>query len=84
LSARLYVDSTAGARALAALTRRGFLDEDEERFRYDPASPTLASEVDALAAAYSRSLIEVTQLIHSKPSSSVQDFARAFRLRKDH
>ena len=36
-----------------------------------------------LADAYSASLIAVTHLIHSKPSSSVQDFARAFRFRKE-
>jgi len=50
---------------------------------YQPQSPDMANDVTALAQAYSSSLIAVTHLIHSKPSSSVQDFARAFRFRKD-
>jgi hypothetical protein len=81
--ARLYVSAAVAADALGALARRGFLEETPEGFRYDPASPDLAADVTTLADAYSASLIAVTHLIHSKPSSSVQDFARAFRFRKE-
>jgi hypothetical protein len=82
-SARLYVNPAVAGQALDALARRGFLDEGPEGFVYQPMSPDLAEDVAALAHAYSTSLIAVTHLIHSKPSSSVQDFARAFRFRKD-
>jgi hypothetical protein len=82
-SARLYVNPGVAAEALGALTRRGFLEESPEGFAYQPQSPDLADDVTALAQAYSTSLVAVTQLIHSKPSASVQDFARAFRFRKD-
>jgi hypothetical protein len=81
--ARLYVDRAVAEAALAALARRGFLDETPEGFLYQPTSSELAEGVTTLAQAYSDSLIAVTHLIHSKPSSSVQDFARAFRFRKD-
>jgi hypothetical protein len=82
-SARLYVNPGIAAEALEALKRRGFLQESPEGFVYQPQSPDLANDVTSLAQAYSTSLVAVTHLIHSKPSSSVQDFARAFRFRKD-
>jgi hypothetical protein len=82
VGARLYVDPNVAAQALAALARRGFLGEDADGFVYEPASTTLADGVTDLAHAYSKSLIAVTQLIHAKPSSSLQDFARAFRIRR--
>jgi hypothetical protein len=34
------------------------------------------AEIDAV---YQREVVRVSTLIHSKPSSSVQEFARAFR-----
>jgi hypothetical protein len=80
---RLYVRPAVAAQALAALTRRGFLVEAAEGFIYQPASAALADDVTALANAYSSNLIAVTQLIHAKPSPSMQDFARAFRIRRD-
>jgi hypothetical protein len=82
-SARLYVTPSVAEAALAALARRGFLAETDEGFAYEPVSAELADDVAILAQAYSTSLIDVTHLIHSKPSPSVQDFARAFRFRKD-
>ncbi len=81
--ARLYVSRDVAADALAALARRGFLEENAEGFVYRPMSPDMAEDVTVLAQAYSTSLVAVTHMIHSKPSSSVQDFARAFRFRKD-
>jgi hypothetical protein len=82
-SARLYIGPALAAQALTGLARRGFLNEDAEGFAFQPSSPALAGDVTALARAYATSLIQVTNLIHSKPSSSIQDFARAFRIRKD-
>jgi len=83
VSTRLYVRPAVAAQALGALTRRGFLGEGDEGFTYQPSSTDLANDVTALAKAYSTNLIAVTQLIHAKPSSSLQDFARAFRIRRD-
>ena len=83
VSTRLYVRPAVAVQALGALTRRGFLLEADDGFTYQPVSPDLADDVTALAKAYSTSLIAVTQLIHAKPSSSLQDFARAFRIRRD-
>jgi hypothetical protein len=82
-SARLYVSRIVAAYSLGALADRGLLQETADGFVYQPVSPALAEDVAALAAAYSQNLIAVTQLIHAKPGPSVQDFARAFRFRKE-
>ena len=79
---RLYVSTTVAAYVLAELTDRDFFAREATGYRYAPASPELAAVVDELATAYSRHLVAVTQLIHSKPSQSVRDFANAFRLRR--
>lgn len=79
---RLYVSTTMASHILALLAERGFLRRDEEEFRYAPESDELDQLVDALANAYSRALIAVTTAIHSKPRSSVRQFADAFVLRK--
>ena len=80
---RLYVSTTVAGHILRVLAGRGFLSRKGENFRYEPASPELDGVVAALAACYSRALVDVTTLIHSKPSASVRQFADAFRLRRD-
>ena len=80
---RLYVSKAVATHVLAMLADKGFFVEEEERYRYQPASPELAAAIDELAATYSRHLLEVTHLIHAKPSLGVRQFAEAFRIRKD-
>jgi hypothetical protein len=82
-SARLYVSVAVVTYSLRVLAERGLVEDTGSGFRYRPASPELVEDVDALARAYSGNLIAVTHLIHGKPGPSVQDFARAFRLRKN-
>jgi hypothetical protein len=79
---RLYVSTTVAAHLLTELSERGFFAREGEIYRYAPESPELAAVVEELANAYSRHLVAVTLLIHSKPSQSVRDFANAFRLRR--
>ncbi|HYC56332.1 MAG TPA: hypothetical protein VEL28_15475 [Candidatus Binatia bacterium] len=80
---RLYVSKPVAAHVLSVLAERGFASESHGAYRYAPSSGDIALVVDQLATAYSRHLIEVTHLIHAKPSASVRRFAEAFRLRKD-
>jgi hypothetical protein len=47
------------------------------------ASPTACSLIDRLAELYSRQLVQVTTLIHSKLDRKAQQFANAFTWRKD-
>jgi hypothetical protein len=49
---------------------------------YAPQAPHMRELVDSLAQAYSRNLIGVTQLIHSKSSAKARHFADAFVFRK--
>jgi hypothetical protein len=79
---RLYVSTPVAAHVLAQLHRRGLVAKDGETYRYEPQSEALSAAVAQLAVAYSQHLIEVTNIVHSKPSQSVRDFANAFRLRK--
>ena len=80
---RLYVSTAVASHILSTLAERGFFACGESRYRYAPATPELAVTIDQLADVYSRHLVEVTHMIHAKPSASVRQFADAFRLRKD-
>jgi hypothetical protein len=78
---RLYAPAGEMAASLAALCNDGFLVREGELYRYAPSSDDQA-RVDALAKAYARQLIPVTNLIHSKPRN-IRAFSDAFKFRKD-
>lgn len=67
LADRLYITDAQACRVLDALHRRAFMTRTGESFEYAPASETLRGDVDALAAAYPRFLIGITDVIHAKP-----------------
>lgn len=86
LAARIYVGAHQAKAILEDLCRRGFVSQDTP----EGGSYRFASEWDAqrqlmprLAKTYSRNLIGVTRMIHSKGSASVREFARAFQIKKD-
>ena len=86
LAPRLYIDESQAADILKQLADRRFLvrdTENEPTYRYDPSEADLRSLIDRLAQFYSTHLIGVTNLIHLKSKSRVQEFANAFRIRKD-
>ena len=56
---------------------------DTVLFHYAPATSELRERLDAVAQAYSANLVGVTGLIHSRIDKRAQQFADAFRLRKD-
>jgi hypothetical protein len=80
---RLYVSKTVAAHILAVLAERGFFACEDDRYTWAPATRELESAVADLAVAYSRHLVAVTQLVHTKPPEGARQFADAFRLRKD-
>ncbi len=83
LAGRLYITEGAAEEVLKALDRRGFLAFDSVNgFSYAPQSEVLEQAVVELAEVYSRFLIPITNLLHNKRSSAVQQFADAFRLRE--
>jgi hypothetical protein len=86
LAQRLYISETQTLEALEGLRAAGLiaaLPAEPPIYRYAPASNELREIVDRTAAVYATQLVPVTNLIHSKPKTRVQEFADAFRIRKD-
>lgn len=86
LAGRLYTTPAQTETVARHLHALGFLalnDGEPPTYRYQPVSAKLAELVARSADAYSKYLIPVTNLIHSKPESRVQQFADAFKFRKE-
>lgn len=82
----LYIGEAQAGEMLDRLRSAGFLSasgREELLYTYSPRSPEQGALVDRLALAYAKNLIEVTRLIHEKPVRKVQQFADAFRMRKE-
>jgi hypothetical protein len=85
LAQRLYASPQQAEDVLAHLYSLGFLAVkvgESPAYRYQPRSPDLAEMVDRVAESYSKYLVPVTNLIHTKPQTRVQQFADAFKFRK--
>jgi hypothetical protein len=82
---RLYVGDRHAAELLQQLAEAGIAVREgpEARYRYHPSTAELAQRIDRLAEAYAGDLLAVTDLIHSRIDKRAQQFADAFRLRKD-
>lgn len=74
LARRIYVSPRVAAEVLSQLGSAGLIE---------PATPELAAMVDQLALFYRTHLVEVTDLIHGRSARRAQQFADAFKLRKD-
>ena len=86
LAARLYVDEEQTARLLSDLCRQSLAVEiprEPPLYQYKPSSIQLRQMVDSVAEFYSKHLVPITNLIHSKPKTRLQQFADAFKFRKD-
>jgi hypothetical protein len=84
LARRLYIGEAQALELLQALAEAGVASRaDDGSFAYSPASPDLAKAIDAVAESYTSDLVGVTDLIHSRRGKRAQQFADAFRWRKD-
>ena len=91
LAQRLYVRERTAQTLLDDLCRAGMIAPctepgtapEQQCFQYQPSSEGLRERIDALADWYARHLVEVTHLIHSSLDRKAQQFADAFKLRKD-
>jgi hypothetical protein len=84
LAQRLYTGPEQTQDVLTHLYAEGFLavrEENPQTYFYQPNSPKLQEIVERIAEIYSKYLVPVTNLIHSKPQTKVQQFADAFKLR---
>lgn len=83
LARRLYVPERTGAELLELLRSSGIGEPaDAGGLRYAP-NAELRDLIDRLAQVYAANLVAVTDLIHSRIDRRAQQFADAFRFRKD-
>jgi len=84
LARRLYVPERTAQELLAQLAASGVTapGEGEAGVRFAPRED-LGDLLDRLAAAYAADLVAVTDLIHSRIDKRAQQFADAFRFRKE-
>lgn len=83
LARRLYLPERAAGELLQQLRDAGIgAEAGEGRIRYAPHGD-LRELLDSVAQAYAADLVTVTDLIHSRIDRRAQQFADAFRFRKD-
>ena len=84
LARRLYVPEQRGAELIGLLRDSGVAVDSGAAgtVRYAPADD-LGGLFDRLAEAYAQDLVAVTRLIHSRIDRRAQQFADAFRFRKE-
>lgn len=84
LAQRLYMGEKAAAEIVGQLREARIIESAEGAagHRFAPA-PELAATVELLGAFYRSHLVEVTDMIHSRTGRLAQQFADAFKLRKD-
>jgi hypothetical protein len=83
LAPRLYVDSETAGLILTDLYGEGLVTDSGGVPKQYRCNPGLLELLKALETAYRTDLIRISKLIHSKPSSAVREFARAFRFKKE-
>jgi hypothetical protein len=84
LAQRLYMPAAGAEDLLSQLAEAGFAASDlpAQDWRWEP-DPEIAAVVDSLAIVYAENLIGITELIHSRQDRRAQQFADAFRWRKE-
>lgn len=86
LARELYVSVPQSEVVLERLHSHKLLRIDSSgpsTYRYGPESGDLAETVERTANTYSSFIVPVTNLIHSKLQAKVQQFADAFKLKKE-
>lgn len=84
---RVYVRGDTARGVLEKLTQRGLVRAEASAsgtvFVYDASWDPGDTLMPRIATTYRRQLVKVANVIHAKASSSVEEFARAFQLKKD-
>lgn len=86
LAARIYVSRPVAATILQALQRQQLATAEPAssgKYRYNPQWDTSGEIMPEVAATYRRHLVPIATFIHSRASTAVREFARAFDLKKD-
>ena len=86
LASRLYVEHKQVEELLRDLVRMQLISESEAnppKYSYLANSEEQNELLQSLDSAYRKDLVRISTMIHSKTSSGVREFARAFRLRQE-
>ena len=87
IAERLYVGADAVRNIMQELVRRRLLAVDTQQsarqYFYESKSEDLDGLIEAVAATYRHELVRVSTFIHTKTSSAVRDFAKAFKFTKE-
>ena len=86
LSRRLYISEPETLGWMARLRDQGLVAISTEQpltYRYEPASAELDALVKRVIESYVKHLVPVTNLVHEKGTSRIQQFADAFKFRKE-
>ena len=69
--------------SIAVLVQSGVVREEEAGFRYGPATDELDALIEQLAGEYAERPTTIVNLIVDAQNSKLQDFANAFRIKRD-
>lgn len=86
LASRLYVRKEQVTQVMRDLVRLQIAQElpgPPVKYSYFPRSEEQNETMQLVDNAYRRDLVRISTMVHSKASSPVREFARAFRFRKD-
>lgn len=85
IAARIYVAKPSAAAVLHKLQKQSLITVDSAQmlFHFSPAGEEERQVILQTAIAYRDHLIPIATLIHKKASGPVQEFARAFSMKKD-
>jgi hypothetical protein len=86
VAARIYVRADVSTDILQTLHRRDLLTVDDPstpRYRYNTGWDKSGELMTQVVEAYRHHLVQIATFIHSRGSSSVREFARAFDLKKE-
>lgn len=86
LAERLYVETEVAKILISPLAQRRLVrvqDSGEKLYSWQSVSEEADHLMEKVARAYRHDLIRATSLIHSKASSGIREFARAFKFKKE-
>jgi hypothetical protein len=86
MASRLYVEPEQAGGIVRDLIRLHLVQEipaTPAKFSYLPRSAEQDDLMQRIDEAYRRDLVRISTMVHSKASSPVREFARAFRFRKE-
>lgn len=86
LASRLYIPTEGVSDLLRDLVRLHLIEASQAsppRYSYFPQSEEQNELMRRIDATYRQDLIRISTMIHSKASSAIREFARAFRFKKE-